>query len=380
MPSQTLSGAGVALDLVGLSKTYGKNGVVKSVDLSVKPGEFVTLLGPSGSGKTTTLSMIAGFTPVTAGEILLGGESIRSRPPHRRNIGVVFQNYALFPHMTAAENIAFPLKRRKFTRSQIKEKVGHALDLVHLQEFGDRFPKQLSGGQQQRVALARAVVFDPPILLMDEPLGALDKKLRDSLQGEIRRIHRELGVTIMLVTHDQEEALTLSDRIAVFNEGRIEQCDTGEALYRRPMSRFVANFLGESNIFTGPVETIGNEAVVTIGNSRIRVDGTDTTIGHAASVLLRPEACRVSAVEGSIAADGCTLPGVVADLVYLGSNRRLEIDVPGHGRITVREPAETGDRLRRGDDVSVSWDFEAATLLPETQNDAEHELAAPALT
>ena len=249
MRSETHSGAGVALDLVGLSKNYGKNGVVKSVDLSIKPGEFVTLLGPSGSGKTTTLSMIAGFTPATAGEILLGGESISSRPPHRRNIGVVFQNYALFPHMTASENIACPWKRRKMTRAQIKEKVGLALDLVHLREFGDRYPKQLSGGQQQRVALARAVVFDPPILLMDEPLGALDKKLRDSLQGEIRRIHRELGVTIMLVTHDQEEALTLSDRIAVFNEGRIEQCDTGETLYRRPASRFVANFLGEVQNF-----------------------------------------------------------------------------------------------------------------------------------
>ncbi|MDI9977331.1 MULTISPECIES: ABC transporter ATP-binding protein [unclassified Rhodococcus (in: high G+C Gram-positive bacteria)] len=380
MRSETHSGAGVALDLVGLSKNYGKNGVVKSVDLSIKPGEFVTLLGPSGSGKTTTLSMIAGFTPATAGEILLGGESISSRPPHRRNIGVVFQNYALFPHMTASENIAFPLKRRKMTRAQIKEKVGLALDLVHLREFGDRYPKQLSGGQQQRVALARAVVFDPPILLMDEPLGALDKKLRDSLQGEIRRIHRELGVTIMLVTHDQEEALTLSDRIAVFNEGRIEQCDTGETLYRRPASRFVANFLGESNIFTGPAEDIGNEAVVAIGDSRVRVERTDAPIGVSASFLLRPEVCRVGASNCTNASDGCSLPGVVADLVYLGATRRLEIDVPGHGRITVREPAVTGDQLRRGDDVTISWDFGAATLLPDAQSSAERELATPALT
>lgn len=378
MRSETRSGAGVALDLVGLSKSYGKNGVVKSVDLSVQPGEFVTLLGPSGSGKTTTLSMIAGFTPATSGEILLGGESISSRPPHRRNIGVVFQNYALFPHMTAAENIAFPLKRRKMTRTQIKDKVKQALDLVHLHEFGDRYPKQLSGGQQQRVALARAVVFDPPILLMDEPLGALDKKLRDSLQGEIRRIHRELGVTIMLVTHDQEEALTLSDRIAVFNEGRIEQCAAGETLYQRPATRFVANFLGESNIFTGPVEVFGNEAVVTIGDSRVRVE-VDSPVGQSASVLLRPESCNVSAADGQLASDGCGLPGVVADLVYLGSTRRLEIDVPGHGRITVREPAENGERLRRGDNVAVTWSFGAATLLPEEQSASRVEAAAPAL-
>nr|WP_256980024.1 ABC transporter ATP-binding protein [Rhodococcus sp. 15-1154-1] len=378
MQHDARSAAGVSLDLIDLTKNYGKNGVVRNVDLNVKPGEFLTLLGPSGSGKTTTLSMVAGFTQQTSGSIRLGGNEINSLPPHKRNIGVVFQNYALFPNMSAAENIAFPLKRRKIAGAQVKERVRQALELVHLEQYADRYPRELSGGQQQRVALARAVVFNPPLLLMDEPLGALDKKLRDTLQGEIRRIHRELGVTVVLVTHDQEEALTLSDRIAVFNEGRIEQCDTGENLYRRPNTRFVANFLGESNIFTGDAEMYDEHALVKVGDTRIRVDRFGSTAGKPASVLLRPEACAVARASDAHQFDGCSLPGVVADLVYLGSSRRIEIDIPGHGRITVRESALEGDRLSAGDRVAVSWEYGAATILPAEHSGAPGEVNRPA--
>ncbi len=243
-----------ALTLRNLTKIYGDLHAVDDVSLDVAPGEFVTLLGPSGSGKTTTLRIIGGFIKPEAGTVSLDGRDLTKVPPYKRDIGMVFQNYALFPHMTASENVGFPLQMRRVPKAEVKEKVREALRLVRLEELGDRYPKQLSGGQQQRVALARSFSFDPQLLLMDEPLGALDKKLREALQLEVLRISRQLGVTVVYVTHDQEESLVMSDRIAIYNEGRIEQIGTGEDLYERPVSLFVADFVGESNIYRGTLQ------------------------------------------------------------------------------------------------------------------------------
>ena len=247
------SSAGATLKLRNLVKSYSGTTVVDGISLDVAPGEFVTLLGPSGSGKTTTLNMIAGFCSVTAGDIFMDGNPIARLKPHKRNIGVVFQHYALFPHMTVTENVAFPLKQRRLSKERVLTDVADALDLVKMRPFGDRYPGQLSGGQQQRVALARDLVFRPRLLLMDEPLGALDKNLREALQLEIKRIHREVGISFVYVTHDQEEALGLSDRIAIFNRGRIDQAGSATDLYERPESVFVADFIGESNKLGGHV-------------------------------------------------------------------------------------------------------------------------------
>ena len=237
-----------ALRLNGLTGRYGRNVAVRGIDLEVAAGEFLTLLGPSGSGKTTTLRLVAGLLQPASGTIELAGRDVTMIPPHRRDIGVVFQNYALFPHLTAGQNVAFPLEMRRVSRTDARELVEKAFSLVQLSGYEHRYPRQLSGGQQQRVALARALVFEPRLLLMDEPLGALDKKLRDQLQFEIKRIHQELGVTVLYVTHDQEEALVMSDRIAIFNDGKIAQIGSPQDIYRRPSSLFVADFIGEANV------------------------------------------------------------------------------------------------------------------------------------
>ena len=240
-----------------VQKSYdGEILVVKNLNLDIAPGEFLTMLGPSGSGKSTCLMMLAGFEPATHGEIYLGGKPINKVPPHKRGIGMVFQNYALFPHMSVAENLAYPLQVRKMSKSDINAKVKRALDMVELGAFGDRRPAQLSGGQQQRVAVARALVFEPDLVLMDEPLGALDKQLREQMQYEIKHIHERLGVTVVYVTHDQTEALTMSDRVAVFNDGVIQQLSTPDELYERPKNAFVAQFIGENNTLSGTVESI----------------------------------------------------------------------------------------------------------------------------
>lgn len=260
-----------ALILRGLAKSFGDVLAVDGVDLEVRQGEFITLLGPSGSGKTTTLRMIAGFARQSAGTIEIDGVDMSNVPPHQRDVGMIFQNYALFPHMTAAQNIAFPLEMRRTGRPEIKQRVAEALALVRLEGLGSRYPRQLSGGQQQRIAFARAVVFHPRLLLMDEPLGALDKKLREALQLEVMHISRQLGATVVYVTHDQEEALVMSDRIAIFNRGRIEQLGRGEDLYDRPVSLFVADFIGESNILRGRFERDGDGGWLVRGNLRWRV-------------------------------------------------------------------------------------------------------------
>src|SRR5882672_9806534 len=255
-------GRGASVSLTALEKTFDRTNAVAGVSLGIDSGEFLTLLGPSGSGKTTTLMMIAGFEVPTAGDIAIDGASVVAVPPYRRNIGMVFQNYALFPHLTVAENIGFPLKQRRVAKAERTRLVGQALELVHLPGYAHRYPRQLSGGQQQRVALARAIVFQPRLLLMDEPLGALDKQLRENLQLEMRRLHADLGITFIYVTHDQEEALTMSDRIAVMNHGKVAQVGRPEDLYDRPTSRFVAGFIGESNFLPAIVRGMEDDVVV----------------------------------------------------------------------------------------------------------------------
>ncbi len=271
-----------------VKKSYDqKNLVVKGFDMDVKEGEFITLLGPSGSGKTTVLMMLAGFESVTSGDIAIGGKSINRTAPNKRNIGMVFQNYALFPHMTVAENLAYPLSVRKMPKAEIKERVAQYLALVELSEFGDRRPGQLSGGQKQRVALARAMIFQPSLILMDEPLGALDKNLREQMQFEITRLHKQIGFTVIYVTHDQTEALSMSDRIAVFNDGVVQQCAPPSELYERPVNAFVADFIGENNFVAGQVTQIKD------GIAQVKTDA-GLIAARAAEGLADGAACRVS--------------------------------------------------------------------------------------
>ena len=285
--------AGAAVRLVNLSKTYGSVHAVRDVNLEIDASEFVTLLGPSGSGKTTTLTMIAGFVNPTEGQIYIDGRSVVHTPPHKRAIGMVFQNYALFPHRTVAQNVAFPLKMRHRPAKEIRTAVGEALDLVRLTGYDDRYPSELSGGQQQRVALARATVFRPRLMLMDEPLGALDRKLRQTLQFELKEIQRRLGATVITVTHDQEEALTMSDRIVVMDDGRIVQVGTPESIYQEPASAFVADFVGETNLFNGVVESTNVRfSTVRIQDNFAMQVTKGVPIGSDATIAIRPEHVR----------------------------------------------------------------------------------------
>ena len=289
------------LRFVGVKKSYDRKLlVVKGFDLDVSRGEFITLLGPSGSGKTTVLMLLAGFESVTGGDILVNGLPITKTAPNKRNIGIVFQNYALFPHMTVAENLAYPLKVRSLDRDAIAARVKEYLSLVELDDFGDRHPGQLSGGQRQRVALARALIFEPSLILMDEPLGALDKKLREQMQFEIGRLHRQLGFTAIYVTHDQTEALTMSDRIVVFNNGIVQQCAAPDELYERPGNAFVADFIGENNLLPGRIETVSGDAVgVSIaGGQKVVAQMADAKdINAECIVSIRPEKIFIEAAE-----------------------------------------------------------------------------------
>ena len=312
------------LHINGIRKVFGDVIATDHVELEIAQGEFMTFLGPSGSGKSTTLYILAGFQDPTAGDITLNGRSILQTPSHKRNIGMVFQRYTLFPHLSVGENVAFPLRVRRLPQAEVAEKVRRALKLVRLEGFEDRMPAKMSGGQQQRVALARALVYDPPVLLMDEPLSALDKKLREEIQHEIRRIHQQTGVTILYVTHDQEEALRLSDRIAVFNKGKIEQVGTGPQLYANPATHFVADFIGDSAFLAGKVAAAGQ------GRATLRfADGTELADvplhgagepGAPAELMLRPERIELSRAAGP---QGATLPVIVEDVTFLGNNSTI---------------------------------------------------------
>ncbi len=331
----------------GVHKSFdGRNDVVRDLSLDVAPGEFLTLLGPSGSGKTTTLMMLAGFETPSAGDILLAGESLAGIPAHRRGIGVVFQSYALFPHMTVAENVAFPLVARGIARAARRERVERALAMVRLPGLAARRPAQLSGGQQQRVALARALVFGPKLILLDEPLGALDRELREEMQAELRRLHAALEVTLIHVTHDQAEALALSDRVAVMQGGRLLQVAPPQALYDAPASAFVARFVGENNRLPGRV---GGRDPDEDDLALIRLDGghsvparlADATPGESCVLMVRPE--RIAVARAAAAEMGeHALPATLIEAVHLGDHLRLRFALAGGAEMVVKRPAAAG--------------------------------------
>ncbi|MFK0687559.1 ABC transporter ATP-binding protein [Mesorhizobium sp. IMUNJ 23033] len=339
------------VEFTDVEKSYdGRTFAVTRLNLGVARGEFLTLLGPSGSGKTTTLNMLAGFERPTRGVITLEGRSVDRLPPYERNIGMVFQNYALFPHMTVEENVAFPLSVRKIDKADITTRVGRALDMVRLKQFGDRRPTQLSGGQQQRVALARALVFEPSLVLMDEPLGALDKKLREHMQLEIKQLHTMLGVTIVYVTHDQSEALTMSDRVAVFNNGGIAQLGSPDDLYNTPQSSFVASFIGENNTLAGKVEhVVGKECRVALdGGGAITALAIGVAEGGACHVAIRPERLGLAAA----AQAGNRLTATVDGRIYLGDHQRLLARLENGQVLTVKVGPEA--TMANGEPVMVS--------------------------
>jgi putative spermidine/putrescine transport system ATP-binding protein len=345
------------VQFIGVEKSYdGKTRVVKKLDLDVARGEFLTLLGPSGSGKTTCLMMLAGFENPTAGEIRLEGRRIDQVPAYKRGIGVVFQNYALFPHMTVEENLAFPLSVRRMARSEIAARVRRALEMVRLEAFANRRPAQLSGGQQQRVAVARALVFEPQLVLMDEPLGALDKQLREQLQYELKALHERLGVTIVYVTHDQAEALALSDRIAVFHDGQIQQIDEPDILYEAPANGFVARFIGENNgLAARIVEREGHHVRVALadGATAMVVGAAPGGAGTPVLLSLRPERVRIGQSATGIEN---RFRGSIVELVYLGDHTRLRLALLGRDDFIVKLPnAEGRLALAVGDEIDAGW-------------------------
>ena len=348
-----------------VQKSYdGVTLVVKSLNLDIAKGEFLTMLGPSGSGKTTCLMMLAGFEPATYGEIFLNSRPINNVPPHKRGIGMVFQNYALFPHMTVEENLLFPLEVRRMSRDEARQRVAKALEMVELPGFGGRRPAQLSGGQQQRIAVARALVFEPDLVLMDEPLGALDKQLREQMQYEIKHIHESLGVTVVYVTHDQSEALTMSDRIAVFDDGIIQQLSTPDELYERPQNSFVAHFIGENNTLHGTVTEIRD------GECRVAIDGGGEGSALAincqganrrTTLSLRPERAEIDPPS----TDGfSTLEGRVEELIYLGDHIRTRLTVAGHDDFIVKVPNTHAHRpMKVGQAATIAWRTEDCRAL-----------------
>ena len=360
-------GSETHVEFRGVSKTYdGRTMVVRDLGLFVRRGEFFTLLGPSGSGKTTCLMMLAGFEAPTSGEILIDGRSVRGTPPRKRGIGVVFQNYALFPHMTVRQNLAFPLEIRGVTEAQQAERIQRVLEVVRLEGYENRRPGELSGGQQQRVAIARALVFEPSLVLMDEPLGALDRRLREEMQLEIRRIQHDLGVTVVYVTHDQQEAMAMSTRVAVFNRGRIQQVAEPETLYEEPEREFVASFIGDNNILRGQVSTVdrGVCEVETPGGRVKAFPVHPFRPGENAALAIRPE--RV----------GLSKPGLytnqfearIDDILFIGDHLRLRLDLCGNPNFIVKIPNIVGHgAVLEGDSIQVGWTVTDCRALPDEE-------------
>jgi putative spermidine/putrescine transport system ATP-binding protein len=340
------------------AKSYGGVTALQEIDLTVAKGEFVTLLGPSGSGKTTLLNLIAGMVAPSAGRIFIDGKDATDLRPSRRGLGMVFQNYALMPHMTVFDNIAFPLRVRKLPRAEIRRKVAEVLEMVQLPQVADRKPRELSGGQQQRISLARCIVYNPAIILMDEPLGALDKKLREDMQLEIKRLHRELGITMLYVTHDQEEALTMSDRIVLLTAGRVAQAGTPDELYHRPISTFVANFLGHSNLLEGRVEEPGPPVRVRTSAARefLAQPGAEVQVGQSVSVMVRPENVVITAASDTTDEMENMVEGTVNESLILGGVVRHYVAIP-EGRVFVSvELNRPGLRVfAEGSKVRLGW-------------------------
>ncbi|MCK1315402.1 ABC transporter ATP-binding protein [Bradyrhizobium sp. 23] len=349
---------GASVSLTSLEKRYGPVTAVAGVSLEIRSGEFLTLLGPSGSGKTTTLMMIAGFETPSSGDIAIDGASVVAKPPYRRNIGMVFQNYALFPHLTVEENIGFPLKQRGVPKAERTRLVGEVLELMQLPGYGGRYPRQLSGGQQQRIAVARAIVFKPRLLLLDEPLGALDKQLREDLQIEMRRLHAELGITFVLVTHDQDEALTMSDRIAVMNHGGVAQIGQPEDLYDRPCDRFVAGFIGQSNFLPAVVCGVEGDTVVTKCQGVLvrAVTSQRFAIGTEVTVTTRPERLRFSDQHAEAARPLNRMNVTVAEAVFAGERCRYLLKSDGGASMVLKEASSATVRLRAvGERAEIAW-------------------------
>ncbi|WP_282602178.1 ABC transporter ATP-binding protein [Paracoccus sp. PARArs4] len=349
-----------------VQKSYdGQTLVVKDLNLAIGKGEFLTMLGPSGSGKTTCLMMLAGFETATHGDIRLDGRPINQVPPHKRGIGMVFQNYALFPHMTVGENLSFPLEVRGMTKAEREDRIKRALDMVQMGSFASRRPAQLSGGQQQRIALARALVFDPELVLMDEPLGALDKQLREHMQFEIKQLHEDLGITVVYVTHDQGEALTMSDRIAVFNDGRIQQLAPPAQLYEAPENSFVAGFIGENNALAGVIEDLqGDKALVRLDGGGL-IDATAVNIrqkGQRTTVSIRPE--RVEFKPEMMPPGAHTIEARVMDVVYMGDILRARLSVAGSDNFVMKMRNTIGQtRLDAGQQIRIGWHPQDARAL-----------------
>ena len=351
---------GKIVELVGVNKLYGTNHVVKDLNIEVEEGEFLTLLGSSGCGKTTTLRMIAGFEEPTTGTIKVEGESIEEKEPFERDVNTVFQTYALFPHKTIFDNIAYGLKMKKVPKAEIKERVLEMMDMVQLSGFEKRYPSQLSGGQKQRVAIARALINKPKVLLLDEPLGALDLKLRKQMQLELKRLQKKLNITFIYVTHDQEEALTMSDRIAIMHDGVVDQLASPTEIYEHPATRFVATFVGETNIYDGCVTSINNQvATVTLENGAVKVKCDDSfSILEYATISVRPEKMRFDTVPH----EGFELVAVVKDYIYVGSVLKCIVDLPNGNELKIERLA--GQELPPiGSVIYPYWDPEDAVLI-----------------
>jgi spermidine/putrescine transport system ATP-binding protein len=362
--------SGIAVELRRVSKRFGEVAAVDDVSLQIGDGEFFSLLGPSGCGKTTTLRMIAGFEMPTDGELLIQGQLMGATPPYRRQVNTVFQSYALFPHLTVAENVAFGLQMKNVPKAEAAQRVAEALRLVRLDNYGQRRPKQLSGGQQQRVALARALVNQPAVLLLDEPLGALDLKLRKELQLELRGLQERVGITFVYVTHDQEEALTMSDRIAVMSGGKVLQIGTPTEIYERPTCQFVADFIGETNFLHGSVvQSSGKQATVKVGE--LLVEGytpQPVAVGHDVTVSIRPEKARLSEQRPQQAAN--VFPVKVDRIAYIGSDTRIFVTLDGTHRFVIWEQntistLNPNAYYAQGDQAYLTWPVENALVLTE---------------
>ncbi len=343
-----------AVEFIEVHKHYGPVRAVDGVSLTVAPGEFTTILGPSGSGKTTMLSLLAGIAHPDSGRISIGGRDVTWAPARARNVGLVFQSYALFPHMTVQENVAFPLRIRQLGRAEVERRVGQALELVRLGGFEKRKPSQLSGGQQQRVALARAIVFQPDILLLDEPLAALDRKLREEVRVELRRLQRELKITTILVTHDQDEALSLSDHVVVLHQGKVQQIDSPTEIYHRPRNRFVADFLGIANFLEGEAAAGG----IRLPGGQVAPAPTGGASGPVVGVL-RPERIRLANGKGPAMA----LSGRVSEAVFLGEAVRYSIQLDS-GLTLTAQTSESATHYAEGTHVTLDWDPESVWVLP----------------
>jgi len=368
-----------SVTLRGVTKRFGNFAAVRDMDLDIARGEFFTMLGPSGCGKTTTLRMVAGFEEPTEGTVLLDGDDVTGLPPFRRPTNTVFQSYALFPHMSVEKNVAFGLERQSVSREEVRTRVGEELERVGLAAEAKRRPRQLSGGQQQRVALARALVNRPAVLLLDEPLGALDLKLRKQLQVELKRIQRDVGITFVYVTHDQEEALTMSDRIAVMNRGVVEQLDSPEEIYERPRTTFVAGFIGVSNLMPGEVVSSGS------GVSEIRLDAGPTVrtgaagaaAGERAHAVVRPEKLELHAVDGEGSDGRASVDGQVESSLYLGTATQVTVALGDGTRMTVLVPNTDEEARRRlpaaGHEARLTWSDSNIHMVRETEGGTESD-------